>query len=729
MEKIKSRSEVNNDLAALCVVLRSLGIDAPYSEIGKLLKDPREVSHSDINYLCREQWDLSVKKVSLKNKGFEKFAKPLLLRNKNGELEVLVSLTKDGAGIFDIATKGVKKKSYEELYRDFDFVYLFKKNFKGGEEEEDFFKEFTLFSIFQSLFRDRKILMSVILAALCIHFFALASPLFTMIIIDKVFSSSGRSTLYALIVGLVFINFFEYILSLGRKSLLFFSSHRIDVLLLSRVFRKLSHLPMSFFHKRRTGDVVSRIRDVEKIRGFITGPTLNLFIDLPFTVIFIALMFFFSKLLTVIVLGAVVLLFLIFFILSPFMQSRVQKKHSEEIDTQSFLYEMVGSMESLKSTSTERQMQKRWEDQILKYSHHSMDTEKMQGGIFQLAGLVSKLTITVSLWLGAIEVLDGNMTAGQLIAFNMMVGRVIAPVQRIMQILQQLSQINLSLKKVREIFVTPPEPFFSESKKDLPSIKGEVEFLDVSFRYNEEAPFVLKNVSFKVEAGEVVGIIGPSGSGKTTLTKLLLRLYLPDSGKILIDKMDTAHIDPTSLRNHFGVVEQDNVLFHLTVRENISLSDPTADMKRVEKVASLVGADEFIRNLPNGYDTVVGERGNFISVGQRQRIAIARALLKNPKILILDESTTFLDYESEVILEKNMQNICKGRTVFIVSHRPSSLWLANKIISIDHCTIEEIGTPRDLIRTSSRFAKLCAFQKSHVLQDRYRPTRKKEKVN
>jgi subfamily B ATP-binding cassette protein HlyB/CyaB len=292
----------------------------------------------------------------------------------------------------------------------------------------------------------------------------------------------------------------------------------------------------------------------------------------------------------------------------------------------------------------------------------------------------------------------------------MLAGRVSAPVLRLAQIWQDFHQARLSVARLGDILNTPAEPTYSPGRAALPAIRGDITFEHVTFRYRVDGREVLHDVSFNVPAGQMVGIVGPSGSGKSTLAKLAQRLYVPENGRVLVDGVDLAMVDAAWLRRQLGVVLQENVLFNRSVRDNIALADPAMSIEQIIAAARLAGAHEFILELPEGYDTIVGERGSSLSGGQKQRIAIARALVANPRILIFDEATSALDYESERIIQQNMREIAKGRTVIIIAHRLSTVRRADRIITIDAGRIVEDGTHDDLINTGGRYASLHRLQ-------------------
>jgi subfamily B ATP-binding cassette protein HlyB/CyaB len=323
---------------------------------------------------------------------------------------------------------------------------------------------------------------------------------------------------------------------------------------------------------------------------------------------------------------------------------------------------------------------------------------------------VSKLVTVAILFFGAKLVIEGNLTVGELVAFNMLSSRVSIPVLRLAQIWQDFHQARLSVARLGDILNTAPEPIYNPGQTALPAVRGDVTFEHATFRYRIDGPEILHDISLRVPAGQIVGIVGPSGSGKSTLAKLIQRLYVPESGRVLVDGIDLSVVDPSWLRRQIGVVLQENVLFNCSVRENIALADPALPMERVIAAAELAGAHEFILELPEGYDTIVGERGASLSGGQRQRIAIARALIGDPRILILDEATSALDYESERIIQQGMKDIARGRTVIIIAHRLSTVRAADRILTIERGRLVEDGSHEELIRTGGRYSTLYRMQ-------------------
>ncbi|MEY2860684.1 MAG: hypothetical protein RL392_1142 [Pseudomonadota bacterium] len=357
---------------------------------------------------------------------------------------------------------------------------------------------------------------------------------------------------------------------------------------------------------------------------------------------------------------------------------------------------------------------KRWDNQLAAYVSASFKTQNLATLAHEGVNLIGKLVNAATLWFGAQLVMDNQLTVGQFVAFNMFAGRVSQPIMRMAQLWTDFQQTGISVARLGDILNThtelPPGKQHGGGAQ-LPALKGHITLDKVTFRYRAEAAPVLNSISLDIRPGEVIGIVGRSGSGKSTLTKLVQRLYSPEGGRLLVDGIDISLIDAAQLRRQVGVVLQENLLFNRSIRENIAIADPAAPIEAVMRVAQLAGAHDFISELPEGYDTVVGEQGGSLSGGQRQRVAIARALFTNPRILILDEATSALDYESEAIIQHNMQHICQGRTVLIIAHRLSAVRNAHRIIVMDKGNIVEAGSHDALIqKPKGLYAYLWAMQ-------------------
>src|SRR6516164_7613065 len=455
-----------------------------------------------------------------------------------------------------------------------------------------------------------RLLGEVLLASLFLQLFALISPLFFQVVIDKVLVHRSMSTLDVLVIGLAAIAIFETILGILRTYLFSHTTNRVDVELGARLFRHLLALPIAYFQARRVGDSVARVRELENIRNFLTSSALTLVIDLFFAFVFLTVMFFYSPLLTAIVLGSFPFYIGISAGATPLFRRRLDEKFRRGAENQAFLVESVTAVETLKAMAAEPQMQRRWEEQLAGYVAASFRVISLGNTASQSVQLISKLVNAAILYVGAMLVVDGSLTVGELVAFSILSGRVSAPVLRLAQIWQDFHQARISIERLGDILNTPPEPAYNPGRAALPAITGEVAFEHVSFRYRVDALEVLHDIDFAVPAGQVVGIVGASGSGKSTLTKLIQRLYVPEAGRVLVDGTDLALVDPAWLRRQIGVVLQENLLFNRTVRENIALTDPAMPMERVIDAATLAGAHEFIAEMPDGYDAIIGERGS-----------------------------------------------------------------------------------------------------------------------
>lgn len=585
-------------------------------------------------------------------------------------------------------------------------LILFTKRAHLRPEDRKF--DFTWF--IPAIVKYRKLLGEVLLASFFIQLFALLTPLFFQVVIDKVLVHKALTTLTVLGIGMLALVLFEAILTGLRMYVFAHTSSRIDVGLGAQLFKHVMRLPLAYFEARRVGDTVARVRELETVRQFLTSSTVTVVIDLFFTVVFIAVMFFYSPLLTYVVLGTIPVYVILSVVVTPIFRARLNEKFNRGADNQAFLVESINGVETLKAMAVEPAMQRRWEEQLAGYVRASFRATSLGNIAGQTASLVNKATTVAILWIGAHLVMGGSLTIGQLIAFNMLAGRVSGPLLRVVQLWQEFQQAGISVNRLGDLLNAPPEPSYNPNRTTLPSLTGHVIFDKVTFRYRIDGSEVLRKLSLEIPAGKVIGVVGRSGSGKSTIAKLIQRLYVPEAGRVLIDGVDLAQVDPAWLRRQIGVVLQENFLFNRSVRDNIALPDPGLPMEQVVAAAKLAGAHEFILELTHGYDTMVGEHGCSLSGGQRQRIAIARALVTNPRILIFDEATSALDYESESIIQRNLAQICRGRTVIIIAHRLSTVRNANWIFVIEKGEIIEQGMHQDLLQLNGYYARLHKHQ-------------------
>ncbi|HYG48211.1 MAG TPA: type I secretion system permease/ATPase [Allosphingosinicella sp.] len=565
-----------------------------------------------------------------------------------------------------------------------------------------------------ALVKYRKPLRDVLIASFFLQLMGLVSPIFFQLVIDKVLVHHSLTTLDVLALGLAVVLIWETLLSALRNWLFVHSTNRVDAELSARMFRHLLNLPLSYFEARRVGDSVARVRELERIREFLTSNAVTVVIDLFFTIVFFVVMYLYSPMLTLVVLISIPVYVLISVFITPPLRERLDEKFRRGAENQAFLVETVTGIGTLKSMAVEPQMRDRWEKQFAGYTQTGFSVAKLANWGNHLIQIVSKLTTVAILYFGAKAVIAGDLTVGSLVAFNMLAGRVASPILRLSQLWQDFQQVRISVDRLGDVLNAPAEPQHNPNRSSLPAIKGVIEFDKVRFRYRADSPEALRGVALTIGAGEMLGIVGPSGSGKSTLAKLVQRLYVPDQGRVLVDGVDLALVDPPWLRRQVGVVLQENILFNRPVRENIALADPTRPIEAVMAAAELAGAHEFIAALPHGYDSIIEERGGNLSGGQRQRIAIARALIGDPRILILDEATSALDAESEEIIQKNLRMIAHGRTVIIIAHRLSAVRQCHRIITVEAGEITEEGDHDALLAKGGRYADLYRKQMGMV---------------
>jgi subfamily B ATP-binding cassette protein HlyB/CyaB len=632
---------------------------------------------------------------------------PVVAQAKDGHFFIIGKASETGVLVHDPLEpqpRTLERAAFEEVWSGNLIV------FKKAPDADGVKLPFGFSWFVPAIIKYRKLLIEVMAASFFLQVFALASPLFFMVIIDKVLVHRGLTTLDVLVLGLVTVSLFDVLLGGLRTYIFSHTTNRIDVELGAKSFRHLLALPISFFEARKVGHIEAQLHELETIRNFLTGPPLTLAIDLLFVFVFLGVMYYYSATLTFIVLVAIPIYVLVSLIVTPILRRRLQEKYARGAENRAFLVEAVSGIETVKAMAVEPQLRQRWEGNLAAYVRSAFSVSNLSTVASQGAGLINKLTTALILWTGAKLVIEGQISVGQLVAFNMLAGRVNGPILRVAQTWQDFQQIRVSIKRLADILDTEPEPAFNPARAALPAMSGKIEFRNVTFRYKPGAQEVLHDVSLAIEPGQVVGIIGPSGSGKSTLTKLIQRLYVPESGNVLVDGIDLATVDTGWLRRQIGVVLQDSYLFTRSIRDNIALANPGASIGAVIEAAKLAGAHDFIAEFPEGYDTQVEEKGRSLSGGQRQRIAIARALMTNPRILILDEATSALDYESETVVQENLRQMAEGRTVIIISHRFAMLSDVDRIITVEHGRIVEDGDHVALVQGGGHYAHLYRHQ-------------------
>jgi ATP-binding cassette, subfamily B, bacterial HlyB/CyaB len=703
----ESTERIDSGLQCLVMLARFQQVAADSEQIRHHFGNGGDVLGSDDLVRAARYLKLKARQVKSSWEGLSNTALPAIARHEDGHYFIIAKVADDKVLVQDpleSRSLTLPRQLFEQCWTR-ELILISRRSLLPGVSGKFDFSWFI-----PAIVKYKKHIAEVLFASFFIQLFALISPLFFQVIIDKVLVHKGLSTLNVLALGLMVISVFDVVLNGLRTYLLAHTSNRVDVTLGAQLFQHLVTLPIGFFKARRVGDTVARVRELDTIRNFITGSALTLVIDLFFTVIFFAVMYLYSPHLTGVVLGSIPLYVLLSLFITPLLRARLNEKFSRGAENQSFLVESVTGVETLKAMAIEPQMQRRWEEQLAAYVSASFRSTNLNNIANQLAGLVSKVATVLILWIGATLVINGELSVGQLIAFNMLASRVSAPILRLTQLWQDFQHAGISMQRLGDILNTPAESGHDPNRTTLPDLKGHICFDHVSFRYNPDRPEALQGINLEFQAGEVIGIVGRSGSGKSTLAKLLQRLYVPVSGRILMDGVDIALVQPAWLRRQVGVVLQESFLFNRSVKENIALTDPGAPIEKVMQAAALAGAHEFIVELPEGYDTVVGEQASILSGGQKQRLAIARALINSPRILIFDEATSALDYESERIIQNNMKAICDNRTVFIIAHRLSTVRTANRIVVLDQGHVIEQGSHRELLQQHGHYARLHAYQ-------------------
>jgi ATP-binding cassette, subfamily B, bacterial HlyB/CyaB len=697
---------VDTGLACLCLIARHFRIAAdPEELVRRYIARSSAASSEDVVRIARKI-GLKSRIVETQWERLEKTPFPAILENSDGTFFVASRVLNDKLIVHfpgERKPRTVDRAELEEFWSGRTILITRRAGLSGLPDV------FDLRWFYGAVYRYRRVIGEVLIGSFFLQILGLAAPLFFQVVVDKVLVHRSFSTLDVLALGFALVSTFEVILGGLRTYVFSGTTNRIDVELGARLFDHLLALPLGYFATRRVGDSVARVRELENIRNFITGSALTLSIDLLFTFVFFGVMFFYSETLSFIVLASLPFYALVSIFVTPLFRKRLNERFARGADNQAFLVETLTAAETIKAMAVEPQMQLRWEEQLAAYVQASFRAQTLGNVGTQVVQYINKATMILTLYFGAKAVIAGDLTVGELVAFNMLSARVSQPVLRISQLWQDFQQTRISVARLGDILNSPRETG-QRSAASLPQMKGAIRFEHVVFRYRIDGPAVLADISIDIPAGEMVGIVGLSGSGKSTLARLIQRLYTPDEGRVFIDGVDLAMADTSWLRRQIGVVLQQNSLFNCSVRENIALADPGMPLDQVIGAAKLAGAHEFILELPLAYDTVIGERGASLSGGQIQRIAIARALLSNPRILIFDEATSMLDYESERISQESMRRIAAGRTVIVIAHRLSTVRGADRIVTLDRGRLVEEGTHEELIRSGGRYATLHRIQ-------------------
>ena len=700
-------NNVNTGLVCLDIVAKMNNIDIDMRSIVRdFAVSTTDVSPEEIIRIAKTKgFKIKKKTVQLKDLS-DKYPMPAIVQLRDDSYMVLLGYKREEGKVLVLKplSRTPEAIPMEEMQTKMkDFILVLRHRFI--EEDAKFgFKWF-----FNEIFKYKKIIGQVLLGSFVVQLFGLVTPLFTQVILDKVLVNRTLATLDVLAFAFIVVAVFELLLNLSRNYIFIHTTNKIDAKLGAKLFKHLFKLYYVYFENRQVGNIVARVRELDRIREFITDKSVSVLIDAFFSIVFVAIMFVYSPKLTLISLGFLGIIAVIYLLITPELRLRLEEKFQMGAHSNSYLVESVTGVQTVKSLAIEGSMFKKWEDKLGKYLQSSFNLAIIGNFTGAICGFLQKGMTIAILYVGVMLVIENKLTIGQLIAFQMFSGQFSAPMLRLVGLWNEFQQTLLAVDRIGDILNSPLE-VQSGNAITLSNVRGDIKFDNLSFRYNVEAPNVLKNINLEIKAGQKVGFVGRSGSGKSTIAKLIQRLYYTTEGTIYIDGIDIRNINPVWLRTNIGMVLQENYLFSGTIKDNICLPRPNMPMEGIIQAAQISGAHEFISKLPKGYDTEVGERGSSLSGGQKQRIAIARALISNPRILIFDEATSALDYESERIIRDNMAMISKGRTTIIIAHRLSTIKDCDLIVCFDNGQIVEQGSHEELLQHDGYYKKLYMAQ-------------------
>ncbi|AFY66910.1 peptidase domain-containing ABC transporter [Geitlerinema sp. PCC 7407] len=715
---VRGRGAVYAPLACFQMLAKHLGMPFRRDLIERVLKSQVERYGKEPNLdqavslqlygAIAEMMGLSANLVSVPAGSFGRLPTPALILWQ-GSVAILYGATSREV-ILGIPEEGVRRRRLSDFLRSWGKegpVLLLSSTRQTPQ------RKFGLGWFLPSVNRYRRVLIEVFIASFFVQLFALANPLMIQVIIDKVIIQNSIDTLQILGIFLVIIAIFEALLSSLRTYLFVDTTNRIDLSLGTEIIDHLLRLPLKYFEQRPVGELSTRVGELERIRQFLTGTALTVVLDSIFSVIYILVMLIYSPLLTAVALSTIPLFVGLAVIASPIIRRQLRERAERNAETQSYLVEVVGGIQTVKAQNIELRSRWQWQDRYARYVSAGFKTVLTSTTANSLTHFLNQISGLLVLWVGAYLVLKGELTLGQLIAFRIIAGYVTTPLLRLAQLWQNFQELALSIERLSDILDTPQEADETDRTNiPMPYIKGAVSYDNVSFRFGKTGPSQLNNITLDFPSGKFVGIVGQSGSGKSTLMKLLPRLYAPNNGRIMIDGYDISKVELYSLRRQIGIVPQDTLLFDASVQENIALTNPEATSEEIIEAAKIAVAHEFVMGLPNGYNTRVGERGSSLSGGQRQRLAIARTILQNPRLLIMDEATSALDYNTERQVCLNLAEAFRGRTVFFITHRLSTIRNADLILMMDQGSVVEQGTHEELMELRGRY--FCLYQQQEA---------------
>jgi subfamily B ATP-binding cassette protein HlyB/CyaB len=636
---------------------------------------------------------------------------PMMAQLKSGGWVVLAGVKpEDGRHSFAVLDPSASAASItyldDEIWQSLwsGYVVIARRRFVSDDMEIEFGFRWFL----QETWRQKSAFRDVAAASFILTLLALGSPLFTQLVIDKVLMHENQSTLIVLTVGVLFVLLFETAFTFLRQFLLLGATNKVDMRLTRRAFTHLLSLPIQFFETSSAGVVMRNMQQLEKIRAFFTGQLFFTILECAGLLVFGPLLFLYSPMLASVVIGfSVAMALVVVALIKPF-QARLNRLYAAEGRRQSILVETIHGMRTVKALAIEPMKIREWNERSANSILTGFEVMKISIAAQALTQILERSMMVAVIALGALSIFDHAMTVGTLIAFQMISGRVTGPLVQVIGLVHQYQETLLSVRMLGEIMNHP-----TEGKKGgglRPDLQGGISFERVSFRYPGASANALQDVSLRIQKGQVIGVVGRSGSGKTTLTRLIQAMYRVSDGVVRLDGIDIREIDLAHLRSSIGVVLQENFMFRGTVRENIAASRPNASIRDIILAAQAAGADEFIERLPQGYDTLLEENASNLSGGQKQRLSIARAILAEPKLLILDEAASALDPESEAIFIRNLAQIARGKTVLMVSHRLSTLVQSDAIMVFDRGHLADVGKHSELLERCEPYEQLWRQQ-------------------
>jgi len=618
-------------------------------------------------------------------------------------LTIPVLLIKASGGqlmFFRAGSESPETIAIDEFFKLFrtDILLIARKeqNASEGEEAASSPREPELFGFrwfIPELMKHKRIWRDVLIASLAIQLVGLVTPLFTQVIIDKVVVHQTQSTLIAIAVGLVMFMLFSSAMTWLRQYFVLHTGNRIDAVLGSHVFRHMLHLPVPYFEQRPTGTLVARLQGVETVREFITGAAVSLLLDFPFLLIFLAVMFWYSWQLSLIALLLMSLITLASLLVTPALRERLDQQFLLGARNQAFVTEYIAGMETVKSLQMEPVLVQKYGDYLAQYLAAGFATKQLSNSLNVVVNALEEVMTLSILVVGALLVMQNNgFTIGMLVAFQMFASRMTQPMLRLASLWQEFQQADIAVKRLGDLMDVPNEPYSLTPARAQGGAGGCVELKDVSFRYSDKHPYLYRNLSLTLQPGKLTVLMGPSGCGKSTLAKMLQGFYWPSDGSILLDGYDLRHLAANELRANFGVVPQETRLFSGTLYDNLQLANPHAGFEEIVHVCKMAEIHQVIEQLPQGYQTPVGENGVGLSGGQKQRIAIARALLKRPRVLIFDEAVSNLDMQTAEHFATTINKLKGQVTMLFITHQlPKSL----QVDEVLKFGTQEAGTSSD----------------------------------